>query len=528
MRLAEVVWLCSVPAALGAQQVQSGAYVARRGDLEITRERYRFDGRRLDADVEVVGRGLLLETETEYDAAGASTGYRLRVRTALGAPVLQELSATVADSVSWTLTVSGRSQSGAVAVRRPAVVVQNLVFSQLAAALRGYDRARGGRQVLDAWLPEGGSVLPLALELSGDSGTVEVSGVTMRLTLDGSGWVERFEVPSQGLTISRQQTVAFSAPPAGRGAGAGAGADTLPPRTIHEDPYLIDGASVRLVGTLALPAAPGPVPVVVMVAGSGAVDRNGNAPPALRSNLYAQLAWRLAEQGVASLRYDKRGVGESAAGTDPARTTLDDVAEDLLAATRSLAGDERFGPIVIVGHSEGGWLAIRAALRGAPVTGIALLATPGRPFLTLLREQLAQQLDSATLVQYDSAMARYLRGDLPVGLPPYLQPLFRPVNQRYTASLVAYDALAELRRVDAPVLVVQGDRDVQVMPRDAEGLVAAKPGSRLVLLPGANHLFKLVDRADRVAQLGVYADPTAPVMPELVEALLDWMRGLRH
>ncbi len=518
-RLASVLLLCWTPAVLGAQQVQTGAYVTRRGDLEVTRERYRFDGKTLSADVELVGRGLFLETETDFDSAGSASRYHVRLRTGLGGPVIQELGATVTDSVRWTLTAGGRSQSSGVAVRRPSVIVQNLVFAQLAAALRAYDLGSGGRQVFDAWLPEGGSVTPLAVELQGDSGTLELGGVTVKVMLDRSGWALRFEVPAQGLIITGQDDVAFTRRPAGTG-------DTVAPRAIHEEPYLIEGGGAPVVGTLALPAAPGPVSVALVVAGSGAVDRNGNAPPALRSNLYAQLAWRLAERGIASLRYDKRGIGERAAGVDLAKTTFDDFAEDVLAATRSLAGDERFGPIVILGHSEGGWLAIRAALRGAPVKGVALLAAAGRPFLALLREQLAQQLDSAGLVQFDSAMGRYLKGDLPVGLPPYLQPLFRPVNQRFTASVVAYDALAELRRLETPVLIVQGDRDVQVGPQDAERLAAAHPGARVRLISGANHLFKASDRADRLAQLAVYADPTAPVMPELVDALVEWIAGL--
>ncbi len=518
-RLASVFLLCWTPAVLGAQQVQTGAYVTRRGDLEITRERYRFDGKTLASDVELVGRGLFLETETDFDSAGSASRYHVRLRTGPGGPVVQDLGATVADSIRWTLAAGGRSQRGGVAIRRPAVIVQNLVFAQLAAALRVYDLGTGGRQVFDAWLPEGGSVTPLAVELRGDSGTLELGGVTLNVILDRSGWVLRFEVPAQGLILIRQDDVVFTRRPAGT-------ADTLRPRTIQEEPYLFEGGGARVVGTLALPAAPGPVPVVLIVAGSGAVDRNGNAPAALRSNLYAQLAWRLAERGIASLRYDKRGVGESAAGVDLARTTFDDVAEDVLAATRSLAGDERFGPVVILGHSEGGWLAIRAVLRGAPVKGVALLATPGRPFLTVVREQLAQQLDSAALVQFDSAMSRYLRGELPVGLPGYLQPLFHPVNQRFMASVVAYDAIAELRRLEVPVLVVQGDRDVQVTTQDAERLAAAKPAARVLLIPGANHLFKAAERAERVAQLALYLDPTAPVMPELVDALVDWIAGL--
>jgi hypothetical protein len=514
--------LLATPWALAAQQVMAGAYVTRRGDVEIARERYRFDGKTLAAEVEVVVMAVFYQTETAFDSAGLASRYHLRVRTTAGGPVVQELDAALDDSVRWTLEAGGRSQRGEVPIGPPATVIQNLVFSQLAASLRAYDDARGGRQTLNAWLPDGGAVLPLGIELTGDSGTLDLGGVTIRVTLDSSGWAERFEVPAQGVVVTRQDGVTFSAP------AAPAGADTLRPASVSEIPYLVEQGGARLAGTLALPAVQGPVPIALIVAGSGAVDRNGNAPPVLESNLYRQLAWRLAERGIASLRYDKRGVGGSAAGVDPAATTFGDFAEDVLAATRALAGDRRFDGIVVVGHSEGGWLAISAAARGAPVSGLALLATPGRPFLPLLRSQLAQQLDSAALVQFDAAMERYLRGERPLGLPPILDPLFRPVNQRFTASVAAFDAVAELSRLALPVLVVQGDRDIQVGTEDAERLAAARPSARVVVIPGVNHLFKAVQNADRVAQLAGYVDRTAPVAPQLVETLVDWIGQVRR
>lgn len=509
-----------VPGLLSAQQVQVGGYVTRRGEVEIARERYRFDGHSLEADAELVGQGVFLETRTTFDSAGGPADYLMRLRSGTGGPVLQELRAEFTDSLRWRATVAGREQQGVLALVRPVAVIQNLVFSHVAVALRGYHRAARGRQPGSAWVPGVASLLPLTVKVAGDSGSMELGGVSFQVRFDSTGWVVGLEVPSQGLVVSRRDDVAFSLP------SRAPKADTLPPAGVHEEPFLIEGGGARVIGTLALPAVPGPVPVALIVPGSGAVDRNGNAPPALRSNLYAQLAWRLAERGVASLRYDKRGIGASAAGVDLAMTTFDDFAEDVLAAARSLAHDERFRGVVILGHSEGGWLAIRAAGRGAPVQGIALLAAPGRPFLELLRDQLAQQLDSLALARFDAAMAVYLSGELPVGLPSYLEPLFRPVNQRFTISLAAYDALAELRRLDLPVLVVQGDRDVQVSLPDARALAAAARRSQLVRLEEANHLFKAAAQADRLAQLALYGDPTAPVVPGLVEAILDWMARL--
>jgi pimeloyl-ACP methyl ester carboxylesterase len=207
-------------------------------------------------------------------------------------------------------------------------------------------------------------------------------------------------------------------------------------------------------------------------------------------------------------------------------TTFDDLAEDVFGAVQALSTDPRFSRVVVLGHGEGGWLAIRAAVRGAPAAGIALLATPGRPFVEVLRHQLARTADSLRLVQFDSAMARYLRGEPQAGLPLYLELLLRPANRRFMESLVSYSAVSELRRVDVLVLVAQGDRDSQVALADAELLRAAAPRGELVVLAGANHLFKTADLAGRVGELALEADPRVPIVKELVERIAAWVYAL--
>jgi len=142
-----------------------------------------------------------------------------------------------------------------------------------------------------------------------------------------------------------------------------------------------------------------------------------------------------------------------------------------------------------------------------------------------LHEQLAGQLDSATLVRYDTAMAHYLHGEDP-DVPAYLRPLFVPVNRRFLQSLTSYDPAGEPARVKQPVLIVQGGMDIQVGVYDAERLHEAKPSARLVVLPDANHVFKRAQARDLVSQRALYTDPTIPIVSELVSALADWIRTL--
>lgn len=511
-RVARALLLLAIPGPLASQVEQAGGFVTRRGGQDVARERYRFDGRSLRAEVELLGQGLFVETETVFEDRGVPGRYRARVRVGPGGAVITEVQATFADSIRWRILSGGRVQDGVSPVRRPLFVVQNSVFAQLALALQMHGRRLGGRPVLYAWRPEGGGVSGLGVTLSGTEGTVQLGGVRMEVELDESGWLRRLEVPAQGLVVEWRAEIPLAA------RRLDDVADTLSPAGVREEPYTFSGGSVPLTGTLTLPATAGPVPVTVIGSESGAFDRNGNVPPSLRPNTYAQLAWGLGRRGIAALRFDKRGPA--------AMTTFDDLAEDVFGAVQALSTDPRFSRVVVLGHGEGGWLAIRAAVRGAPAAGVALLATPGRPLLEVLRHRLTRTLDSLRLVQFDSAMARYLRGEPQAGLPLYLELLLRPANRRFMESLVSYSAVSELRRVDVPVLVVQGDRDTQVTPADAEVLRAAAPRGELAVLAGANHLFKAQDLAGRVGELALEADPRVPIMQEVVERIAAWAYAL--
>jgi len=302
-------------------------------------------------------------------------------------------------------------------------------------------------------------------------------------------------------------------------------ADTTAPAVAVESPYTIHSGALELGGTLTVPrAAAGKVPVVVIIAGSGPTDRNGNSVMGIRPNSYAQLAWRLAEKGIATLRYDKRVLPATKGSVDITRLTLEDFAADARAAAESLAREARFSRVVLLGHSEGSALALIAARQGPPVAGVISVSGLGRPLGVVIREQLARQFDSATLVRYDTAMAQYLRGETPKDVPPMLAVLFVPINQHFMKSLASFDAPAAIRAVSQPVLIIQGGRDIQVTTVDATLLVeAARTGSKLVIVPSANHVLKETTETTLAGQLPTYQDPTVPIMPDVVNAIADWL-----
>src|SRR2546427_6186537 len=304
-------------------------------------------------------------------------------------------------------------------------------------------------------------------------------------------------------------------------------ADTTALPAAVESPYAIRSGALELGGTLTVPRdATGRVPVVVIIDGSGPTDRNGNSLMGIRPNSYAQLAWRLAEHGIASLRYDKRGMPGTKGTFDMTKMTLDDFAADARAAAESLAHDARFSRVILLGHSEGSSLALIAARAGQPVTAVISVSGLGRPLGVVIREQLARQFDSATLVRYDTAMAQYLRGEQPKDVPPQLGALFVPINLSFMKSLSSFDPPAAIRAVRQPVLIVQGGRDLQVTVADAERLHTAKPDAKLVVVPLANHVLKSVTDSTLIGQMPAYQNPTLPIMPGVVNAIADWILKL--
>jgi pimeloyl-ACP methyl ester carboxylesterase len=308
--------------------------------------------------------------------------------------------------------------------------------------------------------------------------------------------------------------------------------DTLPPSTVIETPFTFQSGTLTLPGTLTIPANYSrQIPVALIVAGSGPTDRNGNSVGPLRaqnnSNLYAILAWQLADAGIASVRYDKRAVGDNLKKIDIPSTSIDDFIADAIAGARKLVGDRRFSKVILIGHSEGAELVLQAANRGAPVAGIVMLSGAGRPIMPVLHEQISKQLPPEDILKWDSASARYLRGEDPGDVHPGLKPLLLPANRKFMQSWAKYDPAVEIAHTKVPVLIVQGGRDVQIGESDARALKAAQPAAKLVVIPEANHVFRAAASADRIAQLRLYTDPTIPIVPELATTIVEWVGKLK-
>jgi len=278
-----------------------------------------------------------------------------------------------------------------------------------------------------------------------------------------------------------------------------------------------------LSGTLLKPAGVERPPVVLLIAGSGPSDRNGNqagsGPGELR-----QLAEALAGRGIASLRYDKRGIGRSTvAGVREQTLVFGSFVDDAAAWLGWLRQRQDLGPAVLAGHSEGGLIAILLARR-MPVSGIVLIATPGRRVGDVLREQLqAAGMPAPLLDEARATLAALERGESVATVKPELAPLFRPSVQPFVRSMLAIDPAVELAGLKVPVMIVSGGHDLQVTAADAALLAKARPDATRLDIADMNHVLKIAP-ADRAGQQDAYTNPGLPLAPGLGDAVMEFVR----
>jgi alpha-beta hydrolase superfamily lysophospholipase len=280
----------------------------------------------------------------------------------------------------------------------------------------------------------------------------------------------------------------------------------------------------ELSGTLTVPIMKGTFPVALIIAGSGPTDRNGNNAQ-MKNNSLQLLAHELAAQGIASLRYDKRGIGKSASAMiSEEQLRFENYVEDAKAWASELKADSRFRKLIIMGHSEGSLIGMLACEQ---VDVFVSLAGAGRPIDVILKEQLAVQLEGKKklLRAANEGLSKLKEGVLVEDAPVELFGLFRPSVQPYMMSWMKYDPAVEISKLKIPIVIIQGTTDIQVQVQDAELLHAASLGSRYILIEEMNHIFKIAP-SDRTKNIETYNKPELPLAPELLRTLLFELRCL--
>ncbi len=280
-------------------------------------------------------------------------------------------------------------------------------------------------------------------------------------------------------------------------------------------------ATGTLYGTFDLPAGKGPWPVVLIHAGSGPTDRDGNQAR-LKNDSLKLLGKGLAEKGFACLRFDKRGVAASAkAMTKEEDLRVTTFTDDILGWVKLLRADKRFTKIGFVGHSEGSFLG--SLVPQAKFDAFVSLCGLGRKFGVTVREQLKKNLSAELYEKSDAVFTALEAGKTVTDPPKELAALFRPSVQPYLISVCAPDPATELAKHPCPILVVSGTTDIQVNEADYKPLLGCRKGVIGVRVENLNHILREVKTTEKLPQTLSYVNAKQPLHPKLVSEIVAFL-----
>lgn len=303
------------------------------------------------------------------------------------------------------------------------------------------------------------------------------------------------------------------------------------------EPINLVTPTATLYGTLERPQTRSRVPVVLIVAGSGPTDRNGNSPmlPGANNSLKL-LAKALATRGIASVRYDKRGIGETGKAmmlaAEKTKTVLreEDLSfetyiDDAIRWARQLRSDRRFSTLIVIGYSEGSLIGMVAAQRIGADAYVSI-AGAGRPVQQVILEQVKPQFSPELLKKTEEILEELTAGKTVGSVPSELNLILRPSIQPFMISWFRYDPAKEITKLRIPVLIVQGTTDLQIRAGDAKRLAEGNPAAKLFLIEGMNHVLKTVTN-ELEKQVASYSDPTLPIDQDLIKAITGFVNENR-
>lgn len=287
-----------------------------------------------------------------------------------------------------------------------------------------------------------------------------------------------------------------------------------------ENTVVLETKNGNIAGTLLSPIFSKKVPIVLIISGSGPTDRDGNNP-LMKNNSLKMLAEGLLKEDIATLRYDKRGIGKSQnAGLEEHKLNFENYVEDAKSWIDFLAKDKRFSEIIILGHSEGSLIGMLAAQK-KEVTKFISLAGISTPAGEIIRKQLEAQ-PQFILEQSLPILDTLEAGKMVENVPPMLHSLFRPSVQPYLISWFRYNPKVELGKLHIPILIVQGTTDIQVDVSNATTLAGANKRSQKRIIEQMNHILK-ESSMDRMSNLKTYNSPNLPLKEELLPILVKFI-----
>lgn len=276
-----------------------------------------------------------------------------------------------------------------------------------------------------------------------------------------------------------------------------------------------------LFGTLQMPVDKLPTHnVVLIIAGSGPTDRDCNSIMGLKTDAFRMLADSLAKAGIASVRYDKRGVGDSKnAASKEEDTRFDDMVADAVQFVKKIKANKQFAKVFIAGHSEGSLVGMLAA-QIENIDGYISIAGPGEDAGKILSKQIKTNAPQIS-EESDKIIASLRSGKTMEAKDATVASVFRASVQPYLMSWMAYDPQLELKKLSIPVLIIQGSTDLQVTVADAQLLKQALPSAKLVIIDQMNHPLKTVS-SDKQANTATYNKPELPIDSDFCQVMIGF------
>ena len=272
-------------------------------------------------------------------------------------------------------------------------------------------------------------------------------------------------------------------------------------------------------GTILVPEGIEKPPIAIIVGDSGPTDRNGNQQM-INNNSLKLLAEGLSNQGIATFRYDKRILKQMKDRTlNEAEISFENFITDATEVVSYFTRSKAFSKIYVIGHSQGSLVGMVAAQNG--VDGFVSLAGAGQAIDDVIVDQLEQQapgLRDNARQAFDDMRAN----GIAVNYSPGLASIFRKQIQPFMLTWMKYDPKSEINKLDIPILIINGDKDLQVQVSEAEKLKVAKPDAQLKIIPGMNHILKEI-KGDDVENSKSYNEPTRPVMTELIDLVAGFI-----
>ncbi len=271
-------------------------------------------------------------------------------------------------------------------------------------------------------------------------------------------------------------------------------------------------------GSLVTPYSDQEVPLVIFIMDAGAINRDGNDRMS-KNDTFKQLAYELAKSGIATYRYDKRLFKMDGLGIKEHEISFDHYIEDVKSIVNYFNKNKNYNKIIIAGHGQGSLIGMIAAQNKADA--FISIAGNAKSIDEVIVEQIAKQapgLDKSAAI----AFKQLKESGRATGYEPALESIFRYNLQPFMRSWLQYDPSYEISQLEIPILIIHGDKDIQVELSQAEKLKESAPQAEYLIVNNMNHILKEI-KADRLENQKSYNESWRKIMPEVLNGIANFV-----